>query len=403
MVSALLAIGLLVAVFVGFNIGGSSTGVAFGPAVGAKTISKFGAAALMTIFALLGGLTFGTEVVQTLGGEIVPKSSFTLVASIAVLFFIGFALFLSNVVGVPASTSMTAVGAIAGLGLAQGNLNWAEMGEIVSWWLVSPLVAFWISAVIGRYFYPRLVEWFAITQSEGSLLVLDRSGLVPHPTLGPETTRREFVGTVLVIMIGCYQAFAAGASNAANAVAPLVGSGQVGVINGVLLACGSIGLGAFTIARRTMDTVGNDLTDLPILAALVVAVVSASVVSFLSFLGVPASFVIIATMSIVGLGWGRATRTVTLSETVKSKGKDVDVSVGALTADAEDAPTVGGEGGTPSEGDHKPIGEEKSEDIPKAADLFEPSTTARIVFLQNIVPGIATVASYLIFRFVPIF
>jgi PiT family inorganic phosphate transporter len=403
MVSALLAIGLLVAIFVGFNIGGSSTGVAFGPAVGAKTISKFGAAALMTIFALLGGLTFGTEVVQTLGGEIVPKSSFTLVASIAVLFFIGFALFLSNVVGVPASTSMTAVGAIAGLGLAQGNLNWAEMGEIVSWWLVSPLVAFWISAVIGRYFYPRLVEWFAITQSEGSLLVLDRSGLVPHPTLGPETTQREFIGTVLVILIGCYQAFAAGASNAANAVAPLVGSGQVGVINGVLLACGAIGLGAFTIARRTMDTVGNDLTDLPILAALVVAVVSASVVSFLSFLGVPASFVIIATMSIVGLGWGRATRTVTLSETVKSKGKDVDVSVGALTADAEDAPTVGGEGGTPSEGDHKPIGEEKSEDIPKAADLFEPSTTARIVFLQNIVPGIATAASYLIFRFVPIF
>lgn len=47
MVSVLLAIGLLVAVFVGFNIGGSSTGVAFGPAVGAKTISKFGAAVLM--------------------------------------------------------------------------------------------------------------------------------------------------------------------------------------------------------------------------------------------------------------------------------------------------------------------------------------------------------------------
>ena len=403
MVSVLLGIGLLVAVFVGFNIGGSSTGVAFGPAVGAKTISKFGAAVLMTAFALLGGVTVGTEVVKTMGGEIVPKSAFTIEASIAVLFFIGFALFLSNIVGVPASTSMTAVGAIAGLGLAQGTLNWAKMGEIVSWWLVSPLAAFWVSGVVGRYFYPRLVEWFAITQSEGSLLTYDRTGVVPRPTLGPGTTQREFIGTVLVILIGCYMAFSAGASNVANAVAPLVGSNQLALMDGILLGGAAIGLGAFTIARRTMDTVGNDLTDLPILAALVVATVSSTLVTFLSALGIPASFVIIATMSIVGLGWGRATRTVTLTESVKPGGKDVDVSVGALTADAEDAPTVGGEGGTPSETDRKPIGEEESEDIPKAADLFEPSTTARVVFLQNVVPGIATVASYLIFRFVPVF
>jgi PiT family inorganic phosphate transporter len=402
-VEALLAIGLLVAVFVGFNIGGSSTGVAFGPAVGAKTLTKFSAAVLMTIFALLGGITLGTEVIETMGGRIVPQSAFTLEVSITVLFFIGFALFLSNIAGVPASTSMTAVGAIAGLGIAQGTLDWVVMGQIVSWWLVSPLIAFWVSGVIGRYFYPQLVEWFAITQSEGSLVHLDRSGTVPRLTLGPATTRREFVGTVLVILIGCYMAFSAGASNVANAVAPLVGSGELGVIDGVLLGGAAIGLGAFTIARRTMDTVGNDLTDLPILAALVVAVVSSTLVTFLSALGIPASMVIIATMSIVGLGWGRATRTVRLRETVGRERKDVDVSVGALAADAEDAPTVEGEGGTPEETGHKPIGEEESGDIPRATDLFEPSTTARVVFLQNVVPAIATVASYLIFRFVPWF
>ncbi|WP_336001305.1 inorganic phosphate transporter [Halorientalis halophila] len=401
MASALLLVGLLVAVFVGFNIGGSSTGVAFGPAVGAKTVTKFGAAILMTIFATLGGITVGTEVVETMGGEIVPQSAFTIGASIAVLFFIGFALFLSNVVGVPASTSMTAVGAIAGLGLAQGTLNWAKMGEIVSWWLVSPLAAFWISGVIGRYFYPRLVESFAITQSEGSLLAFDRSGLLPRPYLGPGTTRREFVGTVLVVVIGCYMAFSAGASNVANAVAPLVGSDQIGLYEGVLLGAGAIGLGAFTIARRTMDTVGNDLTDLPILAALVVAVVSSTLVTFLSGIGIPASFVIIATMSIVGLGWGRATRTATIGDAVR--GDRPAVSPGALAAESEDAPTVGGEGGTPEGEGRKAIGEEERADIPKTSDLFEPATTARVILLQNVVPAIATVASYLIFRFVPLF
>ena len=399
MVELLVGVGLLVAVFVGFNIGGSSTGVAFGPAVGSNTVSKFTAAALMTVFALLGGLTLGREVVGTLGEDLLTQQ-FSIEASIVVLFFIGAALFLSNVAGVPASTSMTAVGAMAGLGVAQNTLRWGEIGQIVSWWLVSPILAFWISGVIGRYFYPALVERFAISQSAGSLLAVDRSGTVPKIGLGENTTPREFVGTVLVVAIGCYMAFSAGASNVANAVAPLVGNNSIEMTEGILLGGGAIGLGAFTIARRTMDTVGNDLTDLPLLAALLVAVVSSTIVTFLSALGVPASFVIIATMSIVGLGWGRATRTTKITDTVR--GETPEVSVGALKSDAPDAPTVGGGAGTPKEHRSKPIGDEDPEDIPKASDLFEPATTARVVLLQNIVPAIATVAAYVVFRFGPI-
>ncbi|PSP85734.1 inorganic phosphate transporter [Halobacteriales archaeon QS_1_68_17] len=407
MVSGLLLVGLAVAVFVGFNIGGSSTSVAFGPAVGSKTLSKFGAAALMTVFAFLGGWTVGRNVLATLGGRIVPSDAFTLGVSIAVLFFIGFALFLSNYVGVPASTSMTTVGALVGLGLAEGNLNWAEMGRIVSWWLVSPLIAFWVSGVVGRYAYPYLVRWFEIDQSEGSLLVLDRSGAIPRPALGPNTTTREFVGTAAVIVISCYMAFSAGASNVPNAVAPLVGNGALSLEQGLLLGAVALGLGAFTIARRTLDTVGNDLTEMPILAALVVAVVSATVVTVLSQLGVPASFVIIATMSIVGLGWGRATRAIEPDE------DDGPVSVDALTADAPDTPTVGAAGerdrpdagaargrdpATPTE----PI-QANGEGVSDPSDLFEPGRTARVIVTQNLVPTVATVAAYLLFRFVPPF
>jgi len=399
MVEVLFVLGIIVAIFVGFNIGGSSTGVAFGPAVGSNTLSKLSAAALMTIFAMAGGLIVGPAVVESLGSDLVA-TAFSPLISIVVLFFIGTALFLSNVAGVPASTSMTAVGAIAGLGLARGTLNAALMLEIVSWWLVSPIIAFWVSGVIGRYFYPRLVEWFAVSQSEGSLLAFDRSGSVPKPELGDNTTRREFVGTAVVIGIGCYMGFSAGASNVANAVAPLVGNGSLEMYPAILLGGSAIGLGAFTIARRTMDTVGNDLTDLPLVAAIVVATVASTIVTFLSALGIPASFVIIATMSIVGLGWGRATRTTRLAETVQ--GKAPDVSVGALTADAEDAPTVGGTKGTPAPKDREPIGAESREDIPKASDLFEPATTARVIFLQNIVPSIATVAAYLVFRYLPV-
>jgi PiT family inorganic phosphate transporter len=376
MLSALLVVGLGVAAFVGFNIGGSSTGVAFGPAVGSGTVKKTAAAGLMTGFALLGGWTVGRNVIETMGGQIVPASYFTLTASVAILFFIGFALLISNLFGVPASTSMTAVGAIAGLGVARAAIDWEVMGRIVSWWLVAPIIAFWVCAVIGRYLFPYLDAWFELDEATGA---------------------KALVTQALVVGIGCYMAFSAGASNVANAVAPLVGSGAISVDAGVLLAGGAIGLGAFTIARRTLDTVGNDLTDLPLLAALIVEVVSASLITFLSQIGIPASLAVSATMCIVGLGWGRASRTTRLSDaaTVAMRGEsspgadDDSVAADGRGSDRgdEDAPTV------------PKIGDEDPDDV-SARDLFDPSTTGRVIVLWIMTPTISAVASYLVFRFV---
>ncbi|MFC4359607.1 anion permease [Halobium salinum] len=377
MVEVLLVVGLAVAVFVGFNIGGSSTGVAFGPAVGSGVVSKLTAAALMTAFALLGGWIVGPNVIETMGGEIVTQR-FTLLASVIVLFFVGLALLVSNTFGVPASTSMTAVGAIAGLGVARGTLNEGKMLEIVSWWIVAPILAFWVCAMIGRYVYPYLDARFAIDRTEGSVVEF-----TPLPRRAPGTSWREFGGTVAVVAIGCYMAYAAGASNAANAVAPLVGGGFIDVGVGVVVACGAIGLGAFTIARRTLDTVGNDLTDLPLLAALIVEVVSASIITFLSQIGIPASLAVSATMCIVGLGWGRATRTVTIGDAMRGRGPDV--SVNALTAETKKV---------------KPMGKEDEELI--AGDLFDPGTTGRVIFFWILTPSLSAVASFLLFALTPV-
>ncbi|GAA0649090.1 inorganic phosphate transporter [Salarchaeum japonicum] len=379
----LLVVGLAVAVFVGFNIGGSSTGVAFGPAVGSNVVSKLGAAGLMTGFALLGGWTVGRNVIDTMGGDIVPADTFTLAASVGVLFFVGLALLVSNTFGVPASTSMTAVGAIAGLGVASGTLDWAVMGEIVVWWLVAPILAFWVCAVIGRYLYPYLDAAFPIEKSERSVVSLE--GL--RPRIADDATGRELVASALVVVIGCYMAFSAGASNVANAVAPLVGSDAITASNGVLLAGAAIGLGAFTIARRTLDTVGNDLTDLPLLAALIVEVVSASLITFLSTIGIPASLAVSATMSIVGLGWGRATRTVKATD-VARRDVDAKVSMNALAADRPDEVPA--------------MGEEDPDEL-VASDLFDPSTTARVVVLWVLTPSIAAVASWGLFSLIPLY
>jgi phosphate/sulfate permease len=394
----LLAVGVLIACFVAYNIGGATTGPAFGPAVGAGAITKVTAAALMSVCFFVGAWTLGRRVVDTLGeGLLADPGVFTLPVSITVLFFVGGALLVGNLSGAPASTSMTAVGAIVGLGLASDSVNWAVVGEIASWWLVSPAIGFWVSVMVGRYFYPRIDNVFAIDQSDGPLLALERDGAVPRPVLGPNTTRREFVGTVVVVAIGCLMAFSSGTSNVANAIAPLVGSGELGMNVGILVGSAAVAVGAFTIARRTMETLGNDITDLPLTAAIVVAVISSTIVVALSAAGIPASFVVIATMSIVGLGWGQATRTFAIVDAVRGQATP-RMSVGALATD-EDAPTVG-DPELDGEDTTRDIGEPSPEDLPESSELFDPSTTVRVVAMQNLVPVVATVGSFLAFELV---
>lgn len=389
MVEALFVIGILVAGFAGYAIGGTSVGPAFAPAVGANVVTKLTAAALMSVFFSAGAWTIGRRVVDTLGRDIMHDPTvFTLETSVVILFFIGFALTVGNTVGVPASTSMSTVGAIAGLGIATGQLNWAVIGEIAAWWIVSPIVAFWASGVIGRYLYPTINRWVAIERDETQVIVFEWIGPIPYPKTTAGSTRREVVGATVVIAIGCLMAFAAGTSNIANVIAPLVGAGELAMNPGIIIGSLAVSVGAFTIGKKTMETLGADITDMPLTAAIVVAVVSAIIIVLLSAIGIPASFVVVSTFSIIGLGWGRATRTTTVGEGVRGE-KRPEVSVGSLSEDKE--------------GEELPkIGEENPDDIPAASDLFDPSTTGRVIAMQNLVPIIATVGSYVTFRFLPI-
>ena len=411
MVELLAVVGVGVAVFVGFNIGGSSTGVAFGPAVGSRLVRKTTAGVLFVGFGFLGAWTVGRNVIATMSSSIVPAAQFTPIASVAVLFFTGASLLISNLYGVPASTSMTAVGAIVGLGLASGTLNQALMFVIVSAWIVAPLVCLCIGVVVGRYLYPYLDRYIAFTTFTLHFIQLDRSGVVPRPYINPNASPQDTIGSLSVVIIGCYMAFSAGASNAANAVAPLVGSGGSLTVNqGVLLAVAAFGLGSFTIARRTLETVGDDITELPILASLIVSVVGGTVITVLSYFGIPASLAVSTTSTIIGLGWGRASRAATLAELAAPAGEsELDVSTGALiTSRVEDAPTG------PTIGDiardEQPG--EKPESVPDVPDvgaegpadldqrsLFDPAAAKRIVTMWVLTPALAIVASYPVFLF----
>ena len=403
-------VGVVVAVFVGFNIGGSSTGVAFGPAVGSRLVRKTTAGTLFVGFAFLGAWTVGRNVIATMSSNIVPATQFTPLTSVVVLLFTGAALFVSNLYGVPASTSMTAVGAIVGLGLASGTLDRALMFVIVSAWIVAPLASLVVGVAVGRYVYPYLDRYVAFTTFDLHVVQFDRSGTVPRPHLNPNASPRDVVGSLSVVVIACYMAFSAGASNAANAVAPLVGDGgALTVDQGVLLAVAAFGLGSFTIARRTLETVGDDITELPILASLIVSLVGGTVITVLSYLGIPASLAVSTTSAIIGLGWGRASRATTLAELVTPtpERSELDVGTGALvTSRAELAPaspTIGdlARDEDPGEAvddtpDVPDIGAEGPADLDENS-LFDPAAARRIVTMWVLTPSLAVTASYPVF------
>jgi phosphate/sulfate permease len=389
MVETLLAMGIIASLFVGFNIGGSSTGIAWGPPVGAGIIKKTTAAVLMTLFVFLGGWTVGRNVMDTLSGGIIT-TELTLSAGVAVLFFIGLGIFTANIFGVPVPTSMTTVGAIAGLGLATDTLNYVAITGIISWWIVTPIIGLWIGVVIGRYIYPEVNQRVQIEKSDGSLLTLDRTGTFPRPTFGPNTTWSELVSTMVVLIIGCYMSFSAGASNVPNAAAPLVGSATGLPDNtAIIIATLAIGLGGFTIARRTMESVGGELSDIPLLAALFVMITASTITTFLSLIGIPISLVMATVMTIVGIGWGRATRPITVREAATRDVEDKQIVTGAITAEGME--------GRPA----APIGEKEPKGVLDVGNLFNPRAIIKYISMWIIGPAMSTILAYGFFRLIP--
>ncbi|NIM02752.1 inorganic phosphate transporter, partial [bacterium] len=103
------------------------------------------------------------------------------------------------------ATTHAIVCAVVGVGLYAEALNGRKFLDIVVWWISTPIVAWCINYVVGRYFYFRTIRWL---------------------TRFPEERLKRIFSFFLTIS-GCYVAFSAGSNNAANAVGPIVGIGLI--------------------------------------------------------------------------------------------------------------------------------------------------------------------------------
>jgi len=287
------------ALFMGLNIGGNNAAASMGAAYGAKARTKYQAVMLIGVFSLLGAVIDGGAVIKTLGSGILPRGTILLEGAIIAVGAAGVAVFLANVLRVPISTSQAAVGSVVGVGFFYGasKVNVPLLGYIISWWVITPILAWLLAYLMGKYLHTRILIWLADHhESEASI----RKSL-----------------NILLTLSGCYVAYSAGANNAANAVGPFVGAGLTTSLNGAVFGGLAIGFGALLMGGRVLDTVGKEITELCVIRATFVEFTAAIIVHIASILGIPVSLGEIVAAGVIGIGCANSGMHIVRSDTVK--------------------------------------------------------------------------------------
>jgi len=263
------------------NIGANNSAAEMGPAFGAGVRTRLQSLLLIAVFCTAGAILAGDRVVHNVGhgllaGEgLAANPAGALVVIIAAVSLIAIA----NALKAPLSTAHVVVGAIVGLGFCYGAVNLGLAGKMVAWWVATPVCALALSYLAGRKLYPLLIKGLGVLRRD-------------------ETVLRTMAW--LLTLSGCWMAFSAGSNSLAKAMGPAVGakvllSSQAAVMGGLGMA-----LGAFLLGGRVLNTVGKEITKLCPVCAMLVELISASIIFTASRFGMPVSLTEIVTCSVIG-------------------------------------------------------------------------------------------------------
>jgi PiT family inorganic phosphate transporter len=243
--------------YLGWALGGNDAANVFGTAVASRILTFRRASLLCAAAVLLGAALQGGGGIRTLSGL-----TTLVIISVAAATTVTIMTFLS----LPISTSQAIVGAIAGVGLATGTMNWSGLTKVLICWGATPLGAM----ALAFLFYHLL----------GGLL-----RRIPMSLL----TRDKVLWAGLVVC-GVYGSYALGANNVANATG--IFSGRFAGLSDrslAILGGASIALGVLTFSRRMMMTVGRRVMRLDAFTALVAVASMSLTVHVFAWLGVPVS------------------------------------------------------------------------------------------------------------------
>ena len=252
--------------FLGWSLGANDAANVFGTAVGTRMV-KFGlAAAVCSLFVILGAVISGAGAAHTLGklGAVNTVSGAGMAAFSAAL-----TVYWMTKLGLPVSTSQAIVGAIIGWNLFTGSpTDSGSLVKILATWVACPLLAAFFGVLIFKI-TSKVVAW-----SKLHIFRLDaytRVGLILAGALGAYSLGANNIANVMGVFVPSnpFTTFGDGAFFRFSAIQQLF-----------LLGALAIAVGVFTYSKRVMMTVGSSLFPLSPLAAWVV-VVSHSIVLLL--------------------------------------------------------------------------------------------------------------------------
>ncbi len=271
--------------YLGWSLGANDASNVFGTAVTSRMLRFSTAAVLCCVFLILGAALEGHRGIHTLDGLTTQTGLTAGLTALAAALTVT----LMTLLKLPISTSQAVVGAIIGIGLLQGELNFGGLEKVVACWVGTPIGAMILAAVM----YPLF----------GAIL----------NALKLDMFRQDRLLRAGLVVVGSYGAYALGANNVANVSAMFVSGDLMSPLVASLVGGGCIALGVVTFSRRVMDTVGKGIIQLDAFSALVVVAAEAVTVHIYAMVGVPVSTSQAVIGAVVGVGLVRGARSVKLS------------------------------------------------------------------------------------------
>jgi PiT family inorganic phosphate transporter len=360
--------------FMAWGIGANDVANAMATSVGSRALTIKQAILVAAVFEFAGAFLAGGQVTSTIRKGIIDVSSIQgepelmIYGMLASLLAAAIWLLIASRKGWPVSTTHSIVGAIVGfaaVGIGLDSVHWNKVGQIAASWVVSPMLAGFISFSIfmsvqklilgtddplknARKYVPFYI--FAVgfimalvTLLKGlkhvgvdldtgqSLMVATGAGMLTM-TIGVLAIRRikvvpaedqdfrftnvEKIFGVLMIFTACGMAFAHGSNDVANAVGPVAAVVSI-VTTGALtqqsplatwvLLLGAIGivLGLATYGWRVIRTVGHRITELTPSRGFAAELAAATTVVIASGTGLPVSTTHTLVGAVLGVGIAR--------------------------------------------------------------------------------------------------
>lgn len=372
--STLLLLALLFGFFMAWGVGANDVANAMGTSVGSKAITIKQAIMIAMVFEFAGAYLAGGEVTSTIrkgiiDPELLATSPELLVyGMMASLLAAGTWLMIASIYGWPVSTTHSIVGAIVGfasVGISVDAVKWGAVAEIVSSWVISPVLAgtmaFVISLSIRRFIFGAPDAFVAakrylpiylffvgymismVTLTKGlkhigleisfaeSLLysVVVAAIIMLMGFVGLSRIKRvtrsdqldlvnvERIFAVMMVFTACSMAFAHGSNDVANAIGPLAAvngiiesGGQVGAMSATpswILLLGGVGIvaGLALYGYRVIQTIGTHITELTPSSGFAAELAAASTVVVASGASLPISTTHTLVGAVLGVGLAR--------------------------------------------------------------------------------------------------